>query len=94
MATHESNRGDLAFDLTPEIATLEGKRNLVTLSPDATARDMIAMADAMAMELSELVDEWPSERPMPLALINGIRRLQQLLCHMENSTRGLKGSAA
>lgn len=94
MATHESNRGETAFDLTPEIATLEGKRNLVTLSPDATARDMIAMADAMAMELSELVDEWPSERPMPLALINGTRRLQKLLCHMENCTRDLEGSAA
>jgi len=93
MATDESTPMRANLDLTPEFATLEGRRKLILLDQNATPRDMIALADSKALETLELVEHWPSERPMPIALIENVRQLQLLLCHLENATRPNGASA-
>lgn len=93
MANPESTRTSPRLDLTPEFLTREGRRELILLEQNVTPRDMIALADFKALETLELVEHWPSERPMPIALIENVRQLQSLLCHLENATRP-NGAAA
>lgn len=84
MATTESTPTGL--DLTPWAGTFE-RRDLVTLNADATPRDLIVLADFLALQAIELVEHWPTERPMPLALGENLRTLQGILNHLENATR-------
>lgn len=87
MTTKEIAPSHTGCDLTPDSATLEGKRDLIVLSKDATPRDVIALADFLALQTVEIVDTWPTEGPMPMVLVENVRQLQRLLCHLENITR-------
>lgn len=84
MAASESTA--TALDLTPWAGTFD-RRDLVILNKDATHRDMIALADFLALQAVEIIEHWPSEQPMPLVLGENIRQLQNVLCRLENSTR-------
>jgi hypothetical protein len=84
MATSESTPTSL--DLTPWAGTFE-RRNLLKLNEDATTRDMIALADFLALQTLEIVEHWPTEKPIPIVLGENIRQLQAVLCHLENITR-------
>ncbi len=57
------------------------------LNKDATTRDLIALADFLALQAVEIIEHWPTERPMPLVLGENIRQLQNVLCRLENTTR-------
>lgn len=90
MAASESTA--IPLDLTPWAGTFD-RRDLITLSADATTRDLVAMADFLALQAVEIIEHWPTERPMPLVLGENIRTLQSVLCRLENVTRR-EGAAA
>jgi hypothetical protein len=85
MATQESTPTAAVIDLTPSIAITDARRNLITVDPTATERELIVLADVLAMQLVELVDFWPSDQAMPAALNQGMHNLQQILCHLANA---------
>lgn len=88
MATSEFTAKNV--DLTPWAGTFEGRRELLTLSGNASVRDKIAMADYLALQAVEIVEHWPTEKPMPMVLADHIRALQSILCSLESGTRDME----
>jgi hypothetical protein len=86
MAIQESTPTVGVIDMTPTFAITDSRSNLITVDPAATERELIVLADALALQVVELVDFWPSERGIPLALNEGIHNLQQILCRLANMT--------
>jgi hypothetical protein len=88
-----ANPSDREIDLTPCNAPVD-RAKLVVLNKDATSRDMIVLASYLSRQTAEIVDNWPAEKAMPLALFDGVEQLEAILCSLEHSTRDQKSAAS
>lgn len=84
MATTESTTP--AIDLTPRSSALL-VRGVVSIRPDASVRELVGLADHLAMQAYQITARWPDDMPMPAIIRDNIRNLHAIMTELEDRTR-------
>jgi hypothetical protein len=87
MAIQEFTPTKGAVDMTPQYVAMDTRRQLVTVDPAATELELTVLADSLAMQAVELVNHWPAENGIPMALHEVVHQMKEVLNHLASMAR-------